>query len=324
MKLTVDKNGNDATSAGFDPDNIVQWGFDSQYMDNYNAPGRDRVLRRRLAARRRWQDRRHPRLHRPGRQVVQRRRLEGPLHPDGQPGRERPARRGQRVRVGQPGDRRGPHLVHLLRHARRPGKKPFTFGFAVQPTVNGKITSPLHADTFSILKTTKVPGRGLQGPDGDGRLRRTADGLRRDAGRSDQAAGLVRLDRRAASPASNLDWDVAKAMLAYPDIPNHQSYVPDYAEGAQRHAGLRQQLPDDCRARHGCRAREAPADPPGHLRRRDPVASRSNSAAHGPLEPPARGGRPSNLGEASVERDGQDIDRSPRADVPHARRPPAR
>ena len=25
------------------------------------------------------------------------------------------------------------------------------------PTVNGKITSPLHADTFSILKTTKVP-----------------------------------------------------------------------------------------------------------------------------------------------------------------------
>ncbi len=26
-----------------------------------------------------------------------------------------------------------------------------------------------------------------------------------------------------------LDWDVAKAMLAYPDIPNHQSYVPDYA-----------------------------------------------------------------------------------------------
>ena len=31
-------------------------------------------------------------------------------------------------------------------------------------------------------------------------------------------------------PDMNLNWDVAKAMLAYPDIPNHQSWVPDYAK----------------------------------------------------------------------------------------------
>jgi hypothetical protein len=29
-------------------------------------------------------------------------------------------------------------------------------------------------------------------------------------------------------PGMNLNWDVVKAMLAYPDIPNHQSWVPDY------------------------------------------------------------------------------------------------
>ena len=34
MKLTVDSNGNDATSASFDPTNVVQWGFDMQYADN--------------------------------------------------------------------------------------------------------------------------------------------------------------------------------------------------------------------------------------------------------------------------------------------------
>ncbi len=34
MKLTVDKNGNDATSADFDPENIVQWGFDMQWADD--------------------------------------------------------------------------------------------------------------------------------------------------------------------------------------------------------------------------------------------------------------------------------------------------
>jgi hypothetical protein len=31
-------------------------------------------------------------------------------------------------------------------------------------------------------------------------------------------------------PGMKLDWDVAKAMLAYPDIPNHQSWVPDYSK----------------------------------------------------------------------------------------------
>ena len=34
MKLTVDANGNDATSAEFDPTKVVQWGFDMQYADN--------------------------------------------------------------------------------------------------------------------------------------------------------------------------------------------------------------------------------------------------------------------------------------------------
>ena len=34
MKLTVDKNGNDATSPNFDPANVVQWGFDMQWADN--------------------------------------------------------------------------------------------------------------------------------------------------------------------------------------------------------------------------------------------------------------------------------------------------
>ena len=31
--LTVDKNGKDATEAGFDPKNIVQWGFEPQRDD---------------------------------------------------------------------------------------------------------------------------------------------------------------------------------------------------------------------------------------------------------------------------------------------------
>ncbi len=31
-------------------------------------------------------------------------------------------------------------------------------------------------------------------------------------------------------PGVTLDWSVPQAMLAYPDIPNHQSFVPNYAK----------------------------------------------------------------------------------------------
>ena len=31
-------------------------------------------------------------------------------------------------------------------------------------------------------------------------------------------------------PNVTLDWTVPQAMLGYPDIPNHQAWVPDYAK----------------------------------------------------------------------------------------------
>ena len=151
-------------------------------------------------------------------------------------------------------------------------KKPFKFGFAVQPTVNGKITSPLHADTFSVLKTTKVPDaafKALQAIVASGDLL-TAYGAM-PADQTKQQAWFDSID--AQFPGMKLDWDVAKQMLAYPDIPNHQSYVPDYSEGPQRHAGVRERLSDDPGTGHGCRAGQAPGDPAGHLRRRDSVAA---------------------------------------------------
>ena len=39
MLLTVDANGNDATSPDFDPDNVVQWGFHHQFNDDARAIG---------------------------------------------------------------------------------------------------------------------------------------------------------------------------------------------------------------------------------------------------------------------------------------------
>ena len=50
MKLTVDKNGNDATSADFDPTNVVQWGFDMQWADDRPTPRRPSSVRARSSA----------------------------------------------------------------------------------------------------------------------------------------------------------------------------------------------------------------------------------------------------------------------------------
>ena len=127
MKLTVDKNGNDATSADFDPENIVQWGFDMQWADD-RADTEATHLRRQLRGRCRRQDRPDHRPVQDRPQVVQRRRLEGPLHPVLPADPERPAGQGQPVPVGQPRDGRHPQLVHLLHQPRRAGQAELHLG----------------------------------------------------------------------------------------------------------------------------------------------------------------------------------------------------
>jgi hypothetical protein len=48
------------------------------------------------------------------------------------------------------------------------------------------------------------------------------------ADQTKQQAWFDSIDATPAFAGIKLNWDVAKAMLAYPDIPNHQSWVPDY------------------------------------------------------------------------------------------------
>jgi multiple sugar transport system substrate-binding protein len=226
MKLTVDKNGKDATNAAFDPANVVQWGFDSQYMDNYNArgetaffgagsllaaDGKTAVVPDYIAAGEKWYN-------------------DGVWKDHFIPNANQVASdllgAGWEFGSGNLAIDEG-HTWFTCCVTPPAGKKAFKFGFAVNPTVNGKITSPLHADTFSILKTTKVPDsafKALTAMVASVELL-TAYGAM-PADQTKQQAWFDSID--ANFPGMNLDWDVAKAMLAYPDIPNHQSWVPDY------------------------------------------------------------------------------------------------
>jgi len=227
MKLTVDKSGNDATSSSFDPANIVQWGFDSQFQDN-SARAEDAFFG-----------------------------AGSFLAADG-----KTAQIPDYVKAGETWFNAGVWTDHFIPNQNQiasallgataefgsgnlamdeghtwftccvtPPKpaKQFNFGFAVNPLVNGTITAPLHADTFSILKSSKVPDAAFKAVTAmvaSQDLLTTYGAMPADSTKQD--AWFKSID--ASFPGIKLDWSVPQAMLAYPDVPNHQSWLPNYAK----------------------------------------------------------------------------------------------
>jgi multiple sugar transport system substrate-binding protein len=222
MKLTVDANGNDATSADFDPEKIEQWGFDMQYADN--SPLAESSLFGAGSF----------------------------LAADGTT-----AQIPENVAVGQKWFRDGVWVDHFIPNANQiasdllgagwlfgstnlamnESHSWFTccvgdvknFGWAVAPSYNGTITAKLHADTFSILKTSKNPElafKALAALAASGDLLTVYGAFPADPALQQGFTDSI----DANFPDADLDWDVPKAMLGYPDVPNHQAWVPDYAK----------------------------------------------------------------------------------------------
>jgi multiple sugar transport system substrate-binding protein len=227
MKLTVDKAGKDATAADFDAKNVEQWGFESQFMDNYNLRAESAFFGTGAL------------VGADGKAVIPDPMAQGAKwYNDGVwkdhfiPTAAQVASdllsAGSEFASGNIAIDEG-HTWFTCCVTPPTPKKPFKFGFAVQPTVNGKTTSPLHADTFSILKTSKNPDaafKALTAIVASTELLTAYGAMPADS--TKQQAWFDSIDKN--FPGMNLDWNVAKAMLAYPDIPNHQSNVPDYAK----------------------------------------------------------------------------------------------
>ena len=227
MKLTVDKNGNDATSPDFDPTAIEQWGFDVQYHD-----GSARAETAMFGA-------------------------GSPVADDG-----KTAQIPQYIADGEKWFHDGIWKDHFIPNANQVAStllnaggefasgnlamnhghtwftccvtptapaKPFKFGFAAAPSFNGTLTAPLHVDTFSILKSTKVSDSAFKA------LTAMVESVELltiyGAMPADPAKQQAWFDSINANfPGITLDWSIPQASLAYPDIPNNQSYVPNYAE----------------------------------------------------------------------------------------------
>ena len=227
MKLTVDKNGNDATSPDFDLASVEQWGFDVQYHD-----GSARAETAMFGA-------------------------GSPVADDG-----KTAQVPDYVANGEKWFHDGIWKDHFIPNANQVAStllnaggefasgnlamneghtwftccitptapaKPFNFGFAAAPSYNGTLTAPLHVDTFSILKPSKVPDaafKALTAMVESPELLTIYGAMPADPAK--QQAWTDSIDKN--FPGIKLDWSIPKAMIAYPDIPNNQSYVPNYAE----------------------------------------------------------------------------------------------
>jgi multiple sugar transport system substrate-binding protein len=230
MKLTVDADGNDATSPDFDPANIVQWGFDSQWADN--APTAETALfgagsflaedgkTAQIPDAMRtgihwfndgvWKDHFIPNQN----------QVNGDLLAKGNP--------------FQSGNLAMTFIHTWYSCCVNPAApaEPIVgddFGWAVAPSYNGTTTAKLHADTFSMLKDSKHPDEAfavLSALAASGELATIYGAMPADPAQTQPFKDAI----EAAYPNADLDWAVPEAMLGNPDIPNHQAWVPDYAK----------------------------------------------------------------------------------------------
>ena len=103
---------------------------------------------------------------------------------------------------------------------------------AAVPSYNGTTTAPLNADTFAILKGTKNPDAAFAAlaylmEDRGDELLQVYGGM--PARESERPAFIDALSKTAGFPA-DADWQVASDSLAYADVPNFEGAMPKYNE----------------------------------------------------------------------------------------------
>jgi multiple sugar transport system substrate-binding protein len=232
-RLTVDKNGNDATSAKFDPKNVVQWGFVPQWVTDsprwfgtyfgafYPVEGTDKAVLpdSEKAAIQWYYDAMWKSYVLPNQAAQAGDLLKGNAFSSG------------KVAMG---------LSHLWYTCCIDNKNVKNLQVAIVPSYNGKITSKMHGDTFAIMKDSKNPKEAFKVYSymlgaGAADLYKIYGGL--PARKSQQAAFFKDLDTKFAP--SKINWQVAIDMIPFMDAPNHELWTPNYnkAEDAWKKLG---------------------------------------------------------------------------------------
>ena len=220
--LTVDKNGNDATSANFDAKNIVQYGWVPQWTDHPRAvgslfgawemvgpDGKAVIPEAERAALKYYYDAMWgPQPFAPNKAAMDSDLMKGNAFSSG------------KVAMG---------TSHLWYTCCVDTKNVPNWDAAVMPSYNGKVTSKMHGDTFSIMKDTKNPEAAFKVyaymlGEGAADLYSIYGGL--PARKSQQAAFFANLDKTFAP--NKVNWQVAIDSIPFMDVPNHEHVVTQY------------------------------------------------------------------------------------------------
>ncbi len=218
LLLTVDKNGKDATQAGFDPENIVQWGFEPQRDDLrqvgaywkagsfVGADGKVQIPDAWSAAWHYFYDG----IWKDHMMVTGPQFLNTDFNPNGYPFFT------GKVAMSE-------NYLWSTYGVKDAGDD---WNMAATPSYQGQTTAAFNADTFRILKATKHPDEAfkvllylLQNND----LIKLYGGMPAVPSKQDAFFKSLQADYK-----QTIDWNVAVQGVAFADVPNFESYVPAY------------------------------------------------------------------------------------------------
>ncbi|RME46065.1 MAG: extracellular solute-binding protein, partial [Caldilineae bacterium] len=233
MKLTVDANGNDATSPDFDSENIVQFGFMNQWTDPrgvgtffgagslVDENGNAQIPENWKAAWKWtydgwWKDWFIPNGPYGGAEFLQ-----GP---------------------GGPFSSGNMAMIHIHMWYVAPwalGEANFDWNLAATPNYQGTITAKMHADTFGILKGCPHPDEAFQvltymlSEEHANDLLTIYGGM---PARLSLQPDYFQLYQETNFPdKTDINWDVVVEAMAYADNPNHESWMPSFQETTDRY-----------------------------------------------------------------------------------------
>jgi multiple sugar transport system substrate-binding protein len=229
MKLTVDDKGNDATSKDFNPDKIVQFGYETQFGTDPRAWGTQFGADTFVAKDGKAQI---PANWEKAWQFFYDAMFKDHWLPTEAYRNSDQLGKGNTFNTG--------HVAMAYTHLwytcciDPPSKSGAVknWDIAVVPSYNGKITAKLHADTFVIMKGTKHPDEAFQVYQYliNSKDLFTAYGAM-PAIKSLQADFFKGLDEKFAPIKVN--WQVVLDSLAYPDVPNHEEDLPNFLKAKQ-------------------------------------------------------------------------------------------
>ncbi len=223
--LTVDENGYDATMEEFDPENIIQWGFDFQYY------GDGRQVPTMWGAERLWNpetgEAQLPENWREGYRWWYEGMWEDNFIPNAAQEGSDLLGAGNVFNSGNVAMAQS-HLWYTC------CVEDTEWDIAPVASYEGEITARLHADTFRIYEGTENPEEAFEvltylvGPAALDLLE-VYGGM--PAREEEQEEFFSRLDEQF---SQGVNWEIAQEALLYADSPSHEAWFPNYLRGRDR------------------------------------------------------------------------------------------